>query len=175
MVERLVGPRRVSASALSREVGVPQPTLSLWLKAAGTVPVAMGDDERRTKARRPDDWAPREKLDAVMEAAGVPDSNLGEWLRCKGLTEEHLRQWRELLEDHAAAVFAGRESRTSGETTKRVKELERELRRKEKALAETAALLVLQGKMQALWAAEDKPTRPSSDEGSSRASRKRKP
>ena len=33
----------------------------------------------------------------------------------------------------------------------RVKELERELRRKEKALAETAALLVLRKKMEAIW------------------------
>lgn len=55
-----------------------------------------------------------------------------------------------------------------------MKELERELKRKDKALAETAALLVLQGKVQALLAAEDDATRPSDDESSSRTSRKRK-
>jgi len=59
--------------------------------------------------------------------------------------------------------------------TRVLEDLERELKRKDKALAETAALLVLQGKMQALWAAEDDATRPSSDESSSRTSRKRKP
>ena len=94
--------------------------------------------------------------------------------RRKGLTEEHLRQWRETLEERASAVFEPREPRVSAESRRRVLELERELKRKDKALAETAALLVLQGKMQALWADEDAPTRQSSDEPSSPASRKPK-
>lgn len=173
MVQRMTGPRKVSAGALSREVGVPQPTLSLWRREAGSVSVTMDDDEKKPRAKRPDDWTPREKLTAVMEAAGVTDAGLGAWLRRKGLTEEHLRQWREMLEAQASAVFAPREPRASAESRKRVKDLERELKRKDKALAETAALLVLQGKMEALWAAEDESTRQSSGEQSSRTSQKR--
>jgi hypothetical protein len=151
--------------------------LSLWLKAAGSV-AAVSDpdssDEAKPKAKRPEDWPPRKKLEALMEAESVSDGDLGAWLRRKGLTEEHLRQWREALEDRASAVFSPREPRENAETRRRVRELERELKRKEKALAETAALLVLQGKMQALWAEEDDATRQSSDEPSSRTSRKRK-
>jgi hypothetical protein len=82
----------------------------------------------------------------------------------------HLRQWR----DTALSGFSTRPSRAGREERKRVKELERELKRKDKALAETAALLVLQGKMQALWADEDDPTRQTNEEPSSRASRRRK-
>jgi len=175
MVERMTGPRKVSANALSKEVGVPQGTLSRWLRMAGSVSSVSNDDERRKpKAKRPEDWSPREKLAAVMEAGGVSDADLGAWLRRKGLTEEHLRQWQEALEDRAGAVFAPREQRASSEERRRVKELERELKRKDKALAETAALLVLQGKMEALWAAEDESTRQSSGEPSSRTSQKRK-
>jgi hypothetical protein len=174
MVGRMTGSRRVSANALSQEVGVPQTTLSRWLKLAGTVsPVKDHDDDGRA-ARRPDDWSAREKVAAVMEAAGVPEGDLGIWLRRKGLKEEHLRQWREAMEERAAAVFAPREARATAESRKRVKELERELKRKDKALAETAALLVLQGKMEALWAEEDDATRQSNDEPSSRTSRRRK-
>ena len=102
-------------------------------------------------------------MDATGEAIGGDggwsadtEGELGSWLRCKGLTQAHLEQWQEALEERAAAVFAPREPRVSGESRKRVKELERELRRKDKALAETAALLVLQGKMEALWA-ENRP------------------
>lgn len=175
MVERMVGARRVSASELSREVGVPQPTLSLWLKSSGIFSVVK-DDEPRAPTRRPDDWTPREKLAAVLDSAGVTNAELGAWLRRKGLTEEHLRQWRAALEERASAVFAPAVRRPLGESQsrKQVKDLERELKRKEKALAETAALLVLQGKVKALWAAEDEPTRPSSDEVSSKPSRQRK-
>ena len=97
----------------------------------------------------------------------MEDADLGMWLRRKGLKEEHLRQWREL-------GIGARPQRANAEERKRIKQLERELKRKEKALAETAALLVLQGKMEALWAEEDDSTRQSSDEPSSRTSRKRK-
>ena len=174
MVQRLVGPRKVTACALAKEVGVPQPTLSLWLREAGSVRVVKDDDETKPPRKRPDDWTPQEKLAAVMEAAGVAEADLGLWLRRKGLKEEHLRQWREALSERAGAVFAPREPRVSAEERKRVKQLERELKRKEKALAETAALLVLQGKMEALWAEEDDSTRQTSDAPSSRTSRKRK-
>jgi len=174
MVQRMVGRGRVSAGALSREVGVAQPTLSQWLRAAGRVSVVSDDDEPKAKVKRPEDWTPQKKLAAVMEAASLSETELGTWLRREGLTEEHLRQWREALEERAAAVFEPREPRVSAESRRRVLELERELQRKDKALAETAALLVLQGKMQALWAEEDAPTGQSSDEPSSPASRKPK-
>ena len=174
MIQRMVGPARVSASALSREVGVAQATLSRWLASAGRLSVVRDDEEARPKAKRPEDWTPQSKLAAVLEAARLSDAELGTWLRSKGLTEEHLRQWREALEDGASAVFAPREPRVSAESRRRVLELERELKRKDKALAETAALLVLQGKMEALWAEDDAPTRQSSDEPSSPASRKPK-
>jgi transposase len=174
MIQRMVGRGKVSASALSKEVGVAQPTLSLWLKAAGRVSAVSDDDKPAPKVRRPEDWTPQEKLAAVMEAARLSGTELGAWLRREGLTEEHLRQWRETVEERASAIFEPREPRVSAESRRRVLELERELKRKDKALAETAALLVLQGKVQALWAAEDAPTRPSSDEPSSPTSRKPK-
>jgi transposase len=173
MVQRMVGPGRVSASALSREVGVAQATLSRWLTSAGRISV-VSEEEPKPRAKRPEDWTPQAKLAAVMEAARLSNTELGDWLRRKGLTEEHLRQWREALEERASAVFEPREPRVSAESRRRVLELERELRRKDKALAETAALLVLQGKMQALWGEEDDPTRQSSDEPSLPASRKPK-
>lgn len=171
MVQRMAGPRGVSASALSREVGVPQPTLSLWLKSAGTVDAVSDEHESKVNARRPEDWKPEEKLAAVVEAASVSEAELGTWLRRKGLTEEHLRRWRDI----ALGGFSTRAPRAGADDRKRLKELERDLKRKDKALAETAALLVLQGKMEALWGAEDEPTRQSSDEPSSRTSPKRKP
>ena len=174
MIQRLVGPNKVSANTLSKEVGICQPTLSLWLRKAASVGIVK-NEKTKPLARRPEDWTPKEKLEAVLEAEGTADADLGLWLRRKGLKEQHLREWRAALAQRAQVVFAPREPRANPENRKRVKELERELKRKDKALAETAALLVLQGKMEALWAAEDDATRLSSDEPSSRTSRKRKP
>ena len=174
MIQRMVGPGKMSANALSKEVGVCQSTLSQWLRKASSVAVVKGE-QTKPRARRPEDWTPKEKLQAVLEAERLADAELGLWLRRKGLKEQHLRDWRATLAERAPAVFAPREPKPHPENRKRFKELERELKRKDKALAETAALLVLQGKIEALWAAEDDATRPSSDEPSSRASRRRKP
>lgn len=172
-VSRMVGASRASANALSGELGVPQPTLSRWLREARNVTVV--DDEREKKPeRRPEDWSPKEKLEAVLEAANLPDDELGRWLRLRGLTQTHVERWRGALEDRAEEVFSpAKESAATKASRKREKELERELRRKEKALAETAALLVLRGKLQALWAGEDASTRQESDGPSSKRSTKR--
>src|SRR5690606_37130231 len=169
----MVGAGRVSANALSGELGGPQPTLSRWLREARNV--AVVDDEREKKPeRRPEDWSPKEKLEAVLEAARLSDDELGRWLRLRGLTEAHVERWRGALEDRAAEVFSPvKENAATKASRKREKELERELRRKEKALAETAALLVLRGKLQALWEGGDASTRQKSDETSSKRSTKR--
>lgn len=170
MIQRMTGRRRMSACALSKEVGVAQPTLSLWLREAGSLRAVKDDEKKRTPpARRAEDWPAHEKLAAVMESESIAEADLGVWLRRRGLKEEHLRQWRE----SALSGVAARPPRASSESRKRVKDLERQLKRKDKALAETAALLVLQGKMEALWAEEDDATRQTSDEPSSRTSRKR--
>lgn len=166
----MLGERRISANILSQEVGVSQPTLSRWLKDAGTIAGVSESNKEAPNAKRPEDWSPQEKLQAVMESAAVADVDLGVWLRRKGLKEEHLRQWRA----QALSGIAARPSRANTEDRKKVQSLEKELTRKDKALAETAALLVLQGKMQALWAVEDDATRQTSAEPSSRALRRRK-
>ncbi|MCA9627934.1 MAG: transposase [Myxococcales bacterium] len=175
MVERMLRRGGPSAYALSQEVGVSQPTLSRWKREAAIVARVSADEEEQAERveRRPEDWSPREKLKAVMEAAALDDADLGAWLRREGLKEEYLRQWRATLADRAAAVF-GSQSKPDAAARKELKRLEKELQRKEKALAETAALLVLQGKVQALWAEKGADTRPMSDTPSSLPLKRRK-
>ena len=153
----MTGPDALSATALARETGIAQPTLSRWLRAAGTV-APMSDSPDRAP-RRPQDWSADEILAAITEAAALSDEDLGAFLRRKGLHEAHLETWR-------ARMMAGLETpvRRSGRSpeAKRIKELERELRRKEKALAELAALLVLQKKLREIWGDEEDGTTPNS-------------
>jgi len=107
-------------------------------------------------AKRPQDWSAEEKLAAVIEAATLPDEDLGAFLRRKGLHEAQLEEWRQQVLSGLASRPA-RASKPTGEA-RRVKELEKELRRKDKALAEAAALLVLQKKVRAIWGDEDDDT-----------------
>lgn len=74
------------------------------------------------------------------------------WCREHGVYPQELEQWRQSA---TQALVAPEEGRASGRETRadrrRIKELERELRRKDKALAETAALLVLSKKLEAIF------------------------
>ena len=172
MVKRMAGAERISARALGQEVGVCQSTLSKWLREAGTV-AAMGGSHNRqrggedgkadsSKARRPQEWSPVEKLRAVVEASRLSEAELGEFLRSKGLHAVHLEEWRAAAE---LALTSGGKTRQRGKPSegKRIKALERELNRKDKALAEVTALLVLKKKLEAIWGDEDESTRPKNE------------
>ncbi len=165
MIKRLTGPNAVSAAALAEEVGIGQPTLSRWLREAGTVG-SMSRKKRTSAAtragKRVQDWTLEEKLAAVGEAASLADDELGAFLRRKGLHRSQFEEWRE----HASSGFTeGQRKRGKSKPSqeqKRIRELERELRRKEKALAEAAALLILQKKADELFGVEEDDTKPRS-------------
>ena len=101
------------------------------------------------------DWT-EEECAVMLEAASLSDDELGAFVRGKGLRQGNLIQWRQDMLTALGAAKA-RSSRPSAET-RRIRELERELARKEKALAEAAALLLLKKKVQVLWGDEDDTT-----------------
>ncbi len=149
MVRRMTGPTGMSANALSKEVGVSQSQLSRWLRQAGTLP-PMSPTE---KDRSPKKWTPEEKLRVLAQAHGLDGEALGALLRREGLHEADLKAWRDAAAGALAAEAAPSpvdQRREASQSKKRVRELERELRRKDKALAETAAMLVLEKKLKAL-------------------------
>jgi hypothetical protein len=84
----------------------------------------------------------------VIEAGKLDEESLGRYLREKGLHTVNLQQWRqEVLE----ALEGKRKNGKADPRDKRIRELERELKRKESALAEAAALLVLKKKAHDIW------------------------
>jgi len=168
MIQKMTGPDSVSATALSKQVDVPQSTLSRWLKTTGIMPpYGFPDNGTNTpqmrahmNAKRPEDWNPEEKLKAVLEAAALADDQLGAFLRRKGLHETHLQQWRLRMLNGLGKPGGDKKAPRSAVDLKRIRALEKELKRKDKTLAETAALLVLKKKVQEIWGDEDDSTAP---------------
>ena len=166
MIQKMTGPGSMSASALSEQVEVPQPTLSKWLRMAGVdssygFPNNVHEYSKMTKIKgpkRPNDWSAEDKLKVVMEAAALDEEQLGAFLREKGLHLTHLEQWRMQMLDGLQNGSSKKRIRGKKDDTKRIRALEKELRRKDKALAETAVLLVLKKKVQEIWGDEDDPT-----------------
>lgn len=151
MVGKLVGPQAMSATALSKQSGIAQATLSRWLVDARRLGATMSEhDDKSTRQ-----WTSEEKLQVLIDSAKLSDDELGEYLRRMGLHEAQLQEWRATA---VASLDSSTSRRSAGTDAKRIRELERDLKRKEKALAETAALLVLKKKVQEIWGDEDDDT-----------------
>ena len=143
MVGKMTGPAAVTASALAAEVGVAQTTLSRWLKDYGRVGITGG---RMDSKKRPQNWSAEKKLGTIIEYEKLDEEARGKYLREHGLYSVDMERWRgEVL------GALGKKSKKGDPKEKRIRDLESELRRKEKALAETAALLVLKKKADVIW------------------------
>jgi vacuolar-type H+-ATPase subunit I/STV1 len=92
---------------------------------------------------------PKEKYQLVLEAAGIDNEQLGLFLRERGLHSEHITIWDQELREMIDKKNDKRDQELKA-LKKRNQELEKELQRKEKALAEAAALLLLKKKLDAL-------------------------
>jgi transposase len=161
MVRRMVGPGGITTRALAAETGISQSALSKWLRQARRVTGEMADnkddhDGEPPRARRPRDWSADEKLRALAETTDLEGEALGGYLRRNGLRAEDLQQWRADARGALEQPEASR--RRSSAEAKRIRDLDRELRKKDRALAETAALLVLRKKANALWGDGDDDT-----------------
>lgn len=154
VVRRLLKPEGISMAELSRETGVSTWTLYNWRKQAiEQGEVAVGSSKHRGPGIPGEKRTAGSKLAIVVESAAFNEAELAEYCRKKGLYPEQVKAWRAQAEQAmAGAVVSAKELRAAlAVEKKRNKELERELRRKERALAETAALLTLRKKAQAIW------------------------
>ena len=98
--------------------------------------------------KRPQNWSAEEKFQAVFTYEGLAEEDRGKYLREHGLFSVDIERWR----DEMTEVLNKKSKSTKGDPRdRRIKMLESELRRKEKALAETAALLVLKKKADEIW------------------------
>lgn len=149
-MSKAIGPN-ANVSEIARRAGIPKGTLFSWVEQARLGSVSSRSKKKRGRPRKSSRWSPEEKLRLLTEAEGLGDDELGAFLRKEGLHEADLEEIRK-------AALAGLEppKRSQGLTPEEeeLNRLKRELGRKEKALAETAALLVLSKKYRAIMGDE---------------------
>ena len=136
----MLPPESAEVGAVAQEIGVSVQTLERWREEAQSRPA-------RGRA-----WTARGRLEAVITTAALDEAGKGAWCREHGIYPAELDKWRL---NATTALAEPEEARASPQATrqdkKRIKELERELLRKDRALAETAALLVLSKKVAAIF------------------------
>jgi len=153
VVAKLLPPHNLSPQEVAEQEGISLGTVYNWRKAARAdgrcVPDALGGGA--------DGWTSRDKFSAVVETAAMNAEETAEYCRRRGLYPEQLERWRRDCEQAASLSHdeRQREADELKEHRKRIRQLEKELSRKNEALAETAALLALRKKAQAIWGDED--------------------
>jgi transposase len=148
IIKRMMPPNNEPVKALSEETGVTEVTLYKWRRESRNNGNATPGDGQGSEK-----WNSEDKFLIVMETYSMNQVELAEYCRKKGLYKEQIEAWRS-----ACLSANGRESdqtkqlnRELKEEKKRTKTIEQDLRKKEKALAEAAALLLLRKKAQAIW------------------------
>jgi len=150
IVQKMMPPNSQSVAQISRETGVCVPTLYTWKHKYQNEGRAVPADPSN-----PENWSGQDKLAVVIEIAALNEQELSEYCRKKGLYAEQIERWKE------AAIAGNERPERLGKTERRefqqlkksARKTEKDLRRKEKALAEAAALLILEKKAQAFWGA----------------------
>lgn len=148
VIQKMMPPLNVPVSELVRQTGISDGTLYTWRKQARRGGLVVPGD-----GKNPEKWSAQEKFRVVLETASLSEAELAEYCRKKGLYAEQIAAWREacINGNVSAAELEKSVKEQSRQDRKHIKALERELRQKEKALAETAALLVLRKKANAIW------------------------
>lgn len=135
--------------SVADELNINFGTLQTWLKLYRKKNI-VNNKHQQSHAKRPNDWTPAQRLQALLETHALTDDETNAWCREKGIFNYHLRDWKADFEAGNGASSAA--SATDSQSLKKeIKRLNKDLQRKEKALAESAALLVLQKKYNSLW------------------------
>jgi len=149
IVKKLMPPYNQSVTQVSRDTGVAVPTLYAWKQLFRNQGYVVP-----SKSSRPDDWDAKAKLACIIETGAMNEAQRAEYCRQRGLYPEQLDAWKAAFE----SLELGAEPASKAEVAQQRKEnkrLEREILRKDKALAEAAALLVLSKKAQAIWGSKE--------------------
>mgnify|MGYP001818455745 CR=1 FL=1 len=152
VLRKMLPPHNRTLAELAAEEGISEATLYNWRRDARDKGRLLPDG-----ATGPEGWSAADKFAAVVETAALNAAELSAYGRTRGLYPEQVQAWRTACEQ--ANDWAGERARRSqaeqSELRRQVRDLQRDLKHKEKALAETAALLVLSKKAAALWGDED--------------------
>lgn len=148
IVEKYLSKSENSVSLIAREASIPPSTLRNWLdKFKNAKESAMTKTTKKLK--------PEEKFDILVLTASMNEAQKSEYCRSNGFYPEELEEWKleclNAFKTESEYRIKNKKSIKERELEKEIRVLEKELNRKDKALSETAALLVLKKKAQAIW------------------------
>lgn len=152
-VKRYLLRKNKTVEEIQNELGISSGALYRWLKKySGNVNIT----DMSKPGKRPQDWSALEKMKACSQFEELSGDLRGEFLRKEGLSGANIELWKKCcLEALSSSRDVSVTRSDFNKAQQRIKDLERDLHRKNRALAETAALLVLKKKADSLWGVEE--------------------
>ena len=152
VLSKALAPNAPSVIELAKEFNIPKSTIYTW--------VSDMKNENKTRAeQRPKDQSAASKLQAVMDTLGKTEEEQSAYCRTQGIYYNQIEAWKQqILESLGGATHTKNKSSNTKENKAasqkiqdEMKQLKSDLNRKDKALAELTALLVLKKKADLLW------------------------
>ena len=146
---KLMPPNNQPVPVVAQAEGISEATLYNWISRARESGVPVPG----SRSNNAEDWNAEAKFAVVVETQSMNETEKSTYCREKGLYPEQIERWRQACIEGTSAKAGNNESLRHARNE--IKRLKRKVNRKDKALAESAALLVLSKKFQALWEEED--------------------
>lgn len=147
----------VSVREMAATLGVGHSTLARWLidSKSDSFEAAGPGENTMSNEKRPQDWSLEERLAMVIACGALEGEALNQLCRERGVYAHHVEQWKQDFTRGGAEQVANKAASNLRALSSENKSLKSDLRRKEKALAEAAALLILQKKVAAHWGSDE--------------------
>lgn len=146
IVAKIVSRGNLSIDEICEREGVKRSAAGNWLRARANV-------TNMAKQKTAKSWSAEAKLTAIVETSALSEEDLGFYLRREGLHSHQLKEWRDEVLKGLSPVL--RKTSPKDERDGKIRDLERELRQKDKALANASALLILQKKIDLIWGSKN--------------------
>jgi transposase len=147
---KMVAPNAPSVVELAKEFNIPYQTAYSW-----KIAMLKKNVTQLNVPQRPHDKSPEAKLQAVLDTMGMTEQDQGAYCRTHGIYSNHLNAWKKQMLEGLGVASTNERKAENLQASKEIKKLKRDLERKDKALAEVSALLILKKKADLLWGVDE--------------------
>lgn len=151
VLAKALAPNAPGVVELAKKFNISKSTIYSWMNAM----LKKQNIKPGNAPQRPHDKSPEAKLQAVLDTMGKTEQEQGAYCRAQGIYSNHLDTWKKQMLEGLGVANTSKRKAENLQTSKEIKKLKRDLERKDKALAEVSALLILKKKADLLWGVDE--------------------
>jgi transposase len=141
VVQKVTSPGGPSITEMSKSLGVHYTSIRSWVQTYANTP----------SMKKSKEWTPEARLEAIIKTATMSENEFGEYLRANGLHSNQIEEWRQDIYSSQKGVGRPKVDPELAQLRDEKKKLTKNLERKDRALAEMSARIVLLKKSRLIW------------------------